>query len=113
MEEKNESQTHADKLAPDKSKTQTWHLESQKTYMEQTKLLVTLSSSFIIAPPILVLVIKDDVIQLNTSQKWLFLVSESFFVLSVLSAYLVFSSISGGQAIGCLLYTSPSPRDRG
>lgn len=64
--------------------------EACKTYIEQTKLLVTLSSVFIIPPAALTAIMK-------TPGNWQFLVAELCFVASVLAGYFVFASIAGGQ----------------
>jgi hypothetical protein len=68
--------------------------EAVKTYMEQTKLLITLASAFIIAPPAL-----KDILNLN-QHPYRFIVSEVFFIVSVLLGYVVFGTIAGYQQKG-------------
>lgn len=63
--------------------------EASKTYLEQTKLLIALSSAFIIAPA----VIKDITYLNKTSFIWM----EMLFVSSVLAGYVVVGTITGIQ----------------
>jgi len=74
-------------------KAENHHLEAIKTYVEQTKLLVTLSSLFIVAPA-------AAMKEFATSDFSLFIATEGCFVGSVLLGYLVFGSISGSQDSG-------------
>ena len=75
--------------------------ESVKTYIEQTKLLVTLSSAFLFAPAGLVGILKDRTSAgLNASAFWLFIAAEIFFIVSVLAGYIVLASLAGSQAAG-------------
>ncbi len=66
------------------------HKDSVKTYIEQTKVLISLASAFVVAPAAAVVLI-------SSANLTLFLVSEGAFVLSVLCGYVVFSTISGQQ----------------
>ena len=73
--------------------------EAVKTYIEQTKLLVTLASAFILAPAGLVAVLKDRVAAgLTAPQLVGFVVAEVLFITSVLAGYVVLGSIAGYQA---------------
>jgi len=63
-----------------------------KTYIEQTKLLVTLSSTFVIAPAAARQFIKD-------TSLLLFVFAEICFIISVLMGYFVMGSISGSQQL--------------
>ena len=75
--------------------------ESVKTYIEQTKLLVALSSAFLFAPAGLVALLKDNSeVGLTGCQILWFIIAEVCFVLSVLAGYVVLASIAGWQAIG-------------
>ena len=75
--------------------------EAVKTYIEQTKLLVALSSAFLIAPAALLGVFKDRTdIGLKHAHIVQFLATEALFVLSVLAGYVVLASIAGYQHIG-------------
>src|SRR5579872_3513387 len=72
--------------------------EAVKTYLEQTKLLVTLSSAFILAPAGLVAVLKERTsVGLTNSQLFWFVVAEIFFIASVLAGYVVLGTIAGYQ----------------
>lgn len=73
--------------------------EAVKTYIEQTKLLVTLASAFILAPAGLIAILKDRVAAgLTSAQLVWFVVAEVLFITSVLAGYVVLGSISGYQA---------------
>jgi hypothetical protein len=63
-----------------------------KTYLEQTKLLVTLSSAFIIAPAFFT----DEIKITNPFPIWM----ELFFIASVFCGYIVFGTITGTQSKG-------------
>ena len=85
--------------------------EAVKTYIEQTKLLVTLSSAFVLAPAGLVAVLKDRVAAgLGTSQLCKFVVAEILFIGSVLAGYVVLATISGYQAKGQFDVFRPATR---
>jgi hypothetical protein len=71
------------------------------TYMEQTKLLVTLASAFLFAPAGLVALLKDGKdIHLVSAQVEKFMWAEGLFILSVLAGYVVMATIAGYQAEG-------------
>src|SRR5579871_1132447 len=71
------------------------------TYIEQTKLLVTLASTFLIAPAGLLAIIKDiRAVGITPTQFCLFLWAESFFVASVLAGYVALASLAGSQDQG-------------
>jgi len=75
--------------------------EAVKTYIEQTKLLVTLSSAFVLAPAGAVAVFKDRAaVGLSKSLLFWFVVADVLFILSVLMGYVVLGTISGFQHIG-------------
>jgi hypothetical protein len=72
--------------------------EACKTYIEQTKLLVTLSSAFLFAPAGLVAILKDTA-QAGIGQwgiRW-FIIAELLFVGSVLMGYVVLGTLAGSQ----------------
>jgi tetrahydromethanopterin S-methyltransferase subunit D len=72
--------------------------EAVQTYLEQTKLLVTLSSAFILAPAGLVAVLKErSSVGLANSQLFWFVVAEVLFIASVLAGYVVLGTIAGFQ----------------
>ncbi|MBY2987508.1 hypothetical protein [Rhizobium leguminosarum] len=75
--------------------------ESVKTYIEQTKLLVTLASAFIVAPVVLTSAINGEVVQaISTAQFWTFVGAEVLFILSIMAGYLVLGTIAGSQVRG-------------
>jgi hypothetical protein len=75
--------------------------EACKTYIEQTKLLVTLASAFLFAPAGLVALLKDkDTVHLDKYTMIWFLVVEALFVLSVLTGYVVLGTLAGSQDDG-------------
>ena len=75
--------------------------EAVKTYIEQTKLLVTLSSAFLVAPAALLAVFKDKAaIGLSEVQIGRFIAAEIFFVISVFAGYVVLGTIAGYQHLG-------------
>jgi hypothetical protein len=67
--------------------------EACKTFIEQTKLLVTLASGFIIAPAIAKTMIE---LKLNAY----LLIAEIGFMISVLSGYISLGSVTGSQFRG-------------
>jgi hypothetical protein len=74
--------------------------EAVKTYMEQTKLLVTLSSAFVLAPAATVGIYKDRAtVGLTNSQLRWFVISELLFIGSVLAGYVVLGTIAGYQML--------------
>jgi hypothetical protein len=72
--------------------------EAVKTYVEQTKLLVTLASGFVLAPAAAVSFFRPSGPQpaphLSVN---LFVIAEILLILSVLSGYLVLGSIAGSE----------------
>ena len=75
--------------------------EACKTYIEQTKLLVTLASAFLFAPAGFVLILKDrSAANIGTLYLNWFLVLECFFVVSVIAGYVALGALSGSQHDG-------------
>jgi len=75
--------------------------EACKTLLEQIKLLVTLASGFILAPPaFLALRGGKDTPALGQADLTVFLVAEVFQILSVLAGYLALGSLAGSQEEG-------------
>jgi hypothetical protein len=74
-------------------------IEACKTYIEQTKLLVTLASAFVVAPAAIVAL---EAKRLDSLRPHLCLVlaAECAFVASVLAAYFVLGSLAGSQHKG-------------
>jgi hypothetical protein len=85
--------------------------EACKTYLEQTKLLVTLASAFLFAPAALVGILKDKTqVGLTNAQIIWFIVAEVFFILSVLAGYIVLGSVTGSQHSGEFNVFRPATR---
>lgn len=82
-----------------------------ETYVEQTKLLVTLASAFLVAPPSFVALLKDHgtagLAQLSLG---MFLATESLLVASVLLGYVVLGSLAGSQHDGSYDVYRPATR---
>lgn len=75
--------------------------EACKTYIEQTKLLVTLASAFLFAPAGLITILKDrGSVGLDPTLLHWFVAVEALFVLSVLAGYVVLGSLAGSQDDG-------------
>jgi hypothetical protein len=87
---------------PTASPKQDGHREACKTYIEQTKLLVTLSSAFVLSPIAVLSYLRNDkgVIVLTPSELHALLWPEGLFVLSVLLGYVVLGSLAGTQHDG-------------
>jgi hypothetical protein len=76
--------------------------EACKTYIEQTKLLVTLSSAFLVAPPAMLELIHAEkgtpaITEVSLTQ---LMIAEFLFIASVLAGYVVLGSITGSQDDG-------------
>ena len=67
--------------------------EACKTFVEQTKLLVTLASAFVVAPAAVLVVSKLRI------DKWI-IVAEILFIVSVLFGYSALGAIAGSQHKG-------------
>jgi hypothetical protein len=75
--------------------------EACKTYLEQTKLLVTLASAFLFAPVGLVTILKDrTVAHISKTEVGWFIAVEIIFIGSVLAGYVVLGSLTGTQDSG-------------
>jgi hypothetical protein len=85
--------------------------EACKTYIEQTKLLVTLASAFLVAPLAALALIKGaEKFVLTDTQLVIFIVAESCFILSVLAAYIVLATVAGSQDNGTFDVYRPATR---
>jgi hypothetical protein len=72
--------------------------EACKTYLEQTKLLVTLASAFLFAPAGLIAIVKDrPALKISSTDFTWFVVTEALFVVSVLAGYVAIGSVTGSQ----------------
>ena len=85
--------------------------EACKTYIEQTKLLVTLASAFLLAPAGLVAILKDkNAAGIDQCTMIWFIIVEALFVLSVLTGYVVLGSLAGSQDNGSFDIFRPATR---
>jgi len=72
--------------------------EACRTYIEQTKLLVALASTFLFAPAGLVAILKEKTsVGIGDGDLSLFVAAEVLFVLSVLAGYVGLGSVAGSQ----------------
>ena len=73
--------------------------EATKTYVEQTKLLVTLASAFLVAPAGLLAL---DPTKVGTLRQHVcgMIMAEGLFILSVLTGYVVLATVVGSQDDG-------------
>jgi hypothetical protein len=70
--------------------------EAVKTYVDQTKLLVTLASAFLFAPAGLVGILKDKAaVSLSSPQLCTLLIIQGLFIFSVIAGYVVLGTIVG------------------
>jgi len=85
--------------------------EACKTYIEQTKLLVTLASGFLVAPAGLVVILKNSsTVGVESHHLCLFLWSEILLVMSVIMGYIVLGTITGSQDDGSFNVFRPATR---
>src|SRR5215831_4406188 len=85
--------------------------EACKTYIEQTKLLVTLASAFLFAPAALIGILKDKpAVGLSNAQFRWFVVAEICFIISVLAGYIVLGTLTGSQHAGQFDVFRPATR---
>ena len=70
--------------------------EALKTFVDQTKLLMTLASAFIVAPAAAKAFVENFL-------DWRIIVAEILFLISVLFSYIVLGTISGSQHKGDLM----------
>ena len=75
--------------------------EACKTYLEQTKLLVTLASAFIFAPPGLVAILKEKPsVKFGQDELYWLIAAEVLFLCSVLAGYVAIAALAGSQDVG-------------
>ena len=85
--------------------------EAIRTYIEQTKLLVTLASAFLFAPAAFIGIMKDRTASgLDKTQLYWFIASEVLFIISVLAGYVVLGTLTGSQAAGTFDVFRPATR---
>jgi hypothetical protein len=81
--------------------SQAGRVEALKTYIEQTKLLVTLASGFVLAPPAVLTVLRaPDGKMLKFLPLRRFCLAEGLLVGSILAGYVVLGTIAGFQHRG-------------
>jgi len=76
------------------------HKEACKTFLDQTKQLITLASAFLFAPAGFVALVKDTAALQHTDKIALFIAAESCFILSVIFGYVTMGTIAGTQHDG-------------
>ena len=75
--------------------------EACKTYLEQTKLLVTLASAFLFAPAALIGILKDrSGMHIKTAFLHYLLVAEFCLLVSVVAGYVAIATVAGSQDRG-------------
>ncbi|HTD34141.1 MAG TPA: hypothetical protein VK665_10800, partial [Candidatus Elarobacter sp.] len=85
--------------------------EASKTYLEQTKLLVTLASAFLFAPAGLITILKDRLgAGITSASMQPFIAAEVLFVLSVIAGYVAIGSLAGSQDMGDFDVYRPATR---
>lgn len=85
--------------------------EACKTYIEQTKLLVTLASAFVVAPAALIPLFRGQSAVLTTDNLIdAFFCSEISFVASIVCGYIVLATIAGLQHKGQYNVHRPATR---
>jgi hypothetical protein len=85
--------------------------EACRTYVEQTKLLVTLASAFILAPSAAVALLRPSTGIALTSLEWNLLVwAQALVIFSVLLGYAVLGSVVGSQHDGSFDAFRPATR---
>jgi hypothetical protein len=78
---------------------QTGKAESLKTFIEQTKLLVTLASGFVLAPPAVLSFLRRPDGKTPSFVPWQsFFWAEGLLVASILAGYVVLGTIAGSQS---------------
>ena len=85
--------------------------EACKTYIEQTKLLVTLASAFVVAPAAMIPLLSGTG-RLTASHDMIlrFLWSEIAFIVSVLAGYFALATIAGSQHVNEFNVHRPATR---
>lgn len=85
----------------DSGLAQAGKIEALKTYIEQTKLLVTLASGFVLAPPAVLTVLRTpDGKMLKFLPVRRFCLAEGFLIGSIFAGYVVLGTIAGYQHHG-------------
>lgn len=90
-----------ERSTPTEEEVKSGRAEAVKTYIEQTKLLVSLASGFVLAPPAVLSIFRHPDGDALTNVPWnRFYWAEGFLISSILAGYLVLASIAGYQHIG-------------
>ena len=86
--------------------------EACKTYIEQTKLLVTLASAFVLAPVAIIGYVRNDkpirVLSLNEIKG--LMAAEALYIMSILLGYVVLGALAGAQQDGTFDVFRPAIR---
>ena len=85
--------------------------EACRTYVEQTRLLVTLASAFVLAPAAAIALVRPPGgVEVSSAEWWLFVGSNSLIISSILCGYAVLGSIAGSQHSGTFNVFRPATR---
>lgn len=85
--------------------------EALKTFIEQTKILITLASGFVLAPPAVLSFLRRPEGKPAPALPWArFTCAEGLLVASILAGYLVLSTIAGTQHQGIYDVHRPATR---
>ena len=101
----------SEETSPNDARIEEGRKDSVKTFSEQTKILITLASGFVLAPPaVLSFFRKPDGKAIPSLPWWRFIWAESLLVVSILAGYLVLSTIAGYQHEGVYDVDRPATR---
>ncbi len=96
---------------PSVNEKQTGRSEALKTYIEQTKLLVSLASGFVLAPPAVLSLLRRPDGKKPDFVPWpYFFWAEGLLIGSILAGYVVLGTVAGSQDSG--LYDVHRPATR-
>jgi hypothetical protein len=85
--------------------------EALKTFIEQTKLLVSLASGFVLAPPAVLSFLRRPDTRPPSTVPWpAFFWAEGLLIASILAGYVVLGTIAGSQHIGDYNVHRPATR---
>jgi hypothetical protein len=86
---------------PDETRGAEGRKEALKTFSEQTKILITLASGFVLAPPAVLSFLRKPDGKAIPALPWArFTWAEGLLVASILAGYLTLSTIAGYQHLG-------------
>lgn len=93
------------------NETQSGKFEALKTFMEQTKLLVSLASGFVLAPPAVISFLRRPDGKSPPALPWgRFLWAEALLISSILAGFVVLGTVAGSQYDGSFDVYRPASR---